>query len=51
MSIFKEEKKIEEAFQQHLVTQMKEHLRLLDNKEYKKVLYDTLNEVLTYKKQ
>jgi len=44
-----EEKKIEEAFQKHLVTQMKEHLRLLEDKEYREGLYDTLNEVLNYK--
>lgn len=39
-----EEKKIEEAFQQHLVSQMKEHLCLLDDKEYQKGLHDVLNE-------
>ncbi len=44
-----EEKKIQEAFQEHLITQMKEHLLMLEDKEYKKGLYDTLNEVLNYK--
>jgi len=44
-----EEKKIQEVFQEHLIIQMKEHLRMLEDEEYKKGLYDTLNEVLNYK--